>query len=212
MIFSGMEFMKGKPFNDIYIHPTILTKDGRRMSKSLGTGIDPLELIDKYGADATRFGLAWLLTGGQDVRFNEDTIIMGKKFCNKIWNATRFVMMQIDDKKSKLKIPSKTEIAKLKLARNEKRILRALNKTTKSVDKYLETFQFGKASQVLHDFFWHEFCDECIEQSKKQIAEAKSEVQKQKTKKVLLYTLVASLKLLHPFIPFITEEIYQSLP
>jgi len=212
MIFSGMEFMKEKPFNDIYIHPTILTKDGRRMSKSLGTGIDPLELIDKYGADATRFGLAWLLTGGQDVRFNEDTIIMGKKFCNKIWNATRFVIMQVDNKKSKLKIPSKTEIAKLKLARNEKRILRALNKTTKSVDKYLETFQFGKASQILHDFFWHEFCDECIEQSKKQIAEAKSEAQKQKTKKVLLYTLVASLKLLHPFIPFITEEIYQSLP
>ncbi len=212
MIFSGMEFMKKKPFSSIYIHPTILAKDGRRMSKSLGTGVDPLELIDKYGADATRFGLAWLLTGGQDIRFNEDTIIMGKKFCNKIWNATRFVMMQVDDKKSKLKIPSKAEIARLKLARNEKRILRVLNKTTKSVDKYLETFQFGKAAQLLYDFFWHEFCDECIEKSKIRILESQSEAEKQKTKKVLLYTLLTSLKLLHPFVPFITEEIYQSLP
>ncbi len=212
MIFSGMEFMKKKPFSSIYIHPTILAKDGRRMSKSLGTGVDPLELIDKYGADATRFGLAWLLTGGQDIRFNEDTIIMGKKFCNKIWNATRFVMMQVDDKKSKLKIPSKAEVAKLKLARSEKRILRVLNKTTKSVDEYLETFQFGKAAQVLYDFFWHEFCDECIEKSKTRISEAKSEIEKQKTKKVLLYTFLTSLKLLHPFVPFITEEIYQNLP
>lgn len=212
MIFSGVEFMRKKPFSSIYIHPTILAKDGRRMSKSLGTGVDPLKLIDKHGADATRFGLAWLLTGGQDIRFNEDTIIMGKKFCNKIWNATRFVMMQVDDKKSKLKIPSKIEIAKLKLARNEKRILRVLNKTTKSVDKCLETFQFGKAAQLLYDFFWHEFCDECIEKSKTRISESKSETEKQKTKKVLLYTLLTSLKLLHPFVPFITEEIYQSLP
>jgi len=212
MIFSGMEFMKKKPFFSIYIHPTILAKDGRRMSKSLGTGVNPLELIDKYGADATRFGLAWLLTGGQDIRFNEDTVIMGKKFCNKIWNATRFVMMQVDDKKSKLKIPSKAEVTKLKLASNEKRILRVLNKTTKSVDKYLETFQFGKAAQLLYDFFWHEFCDECIEKSKIRILESQSEVEKQKTKKVLLYTLLTSLKLLHPFVPFITEEIYQILP
>ena len=212
MIFSGKEFMKKKPFSSVYIHPTILAKDGRRMSKSLGTGVDPLKLIDKYGADATRFGLAWLLTGGQDIRFNEDTIVMGKKFCNKIWNATRFVMMQVDDKKSKLKVPSKAEVAKLKLARNEKRILRVLDKTIKSVDKYLETFQFGKAAQLLYDFFWHEFCDECIEKSKTRISESKSEIEKQKTKKVLLYTLLASLKLLHPFVPFITEEIYQSLP
>ena len=212
MIFSGKEFMKKKPFSSVYIHPTILAKDGRRMSKSLGTGVDPLKLIDKYGADATRFGLAWLLTGGQDIRFNEDTIVMGKKFCNKIWNATRFVMMQVDDKKSKLKVPSKAEVAKLKLARNEKRILRVLDKTIKSVDKYLETFQFGKAAQLLYVFFWHEFCDECIEKSKTRISESKSEIEKQKTKKVLLYTLLASLKLLHPFVPFITEEIYQSLP
>jgi valyl-tRNA synthetase len=212
MIFSGVEFMKKKPFSFVYIHPTILAKDGRRMSKSLGTGVDPLKLIDKYGADATRFGLAWLLTGGQDIRFNEDTIIMGKKFCNKIWNATRFVMMQVDDKKSKLKIPSRAEVAKLKLARSEKRILRVLNKTTKSIDKYLETFQFGKAAQVLYDFFWHEFCDECIEKSKTRILKSKSETEKQKTKKVLLYTLLTSLKLLHPFVPFITEEIYQNLP
>ncbi|XOB42117.1 MAG: valine--tRNA ligase [Candidatus Nealsonbacteria bacterium] len=210
MVFSSMEFIGKKPFNDIYIHPTILAKDGRRMSKSLGTGIDPLELIDKYGADATRFGLAWLLTGGQDVRFNEDTIIMGKKFCNKIWNATRFVIVQF--KGSKLEIPTKAQISKLKLSKNNKKILSAINKTTKSVNKYLDKFEFGKASQALYDFFWHDFCDQCIEHSKEEISKAKTKIEGEKTKKVLLYTLIASLKLLHPFVPFITEEIYQELP
>ncbi|XOB41281.1 MAG: valine--tRNA ligase [Candidatus Nealsonbacteria bacterium] len=210
MVFSSMEFIGKKPFNDIYIHPTILAKDGRRMSKSLGTGIDPLVLIDKYGADATRFGLAWLLTGGQDVRFNEDTIIMGKKFCNKIWNATRFVIVQF--KGSKLEIPTKAQISKLKLSKNNKKILSAINKTTKSVNKYLDKFEFGKAAQALYDFFWHDFCDQCIEYSKEEISKAKTKIERKKTKKVLLYTLIASLKLLHPFVPFITEEIYQELP
>ncbi|HDY72672.1 MAG TPA: valine--tRNA ligase [bacterium] len=210
MIFSGLEFMKKKPFSYIYIHPIVLAKDGRRMSKSLGTGIDPLELIDKYGADATRFGLAWILTGAQDVRFNEDTIIMGKKFCNKIWNATRFVMMQIGDKE--IQVPTKAQILKLKLSKKEKKILNSIKKTTKSVDKHLDKFEFGQAAQTLYDFFWNEFCGKCIEDSKKALAKAKTEKERLKTKKVLLYTLVSSLKLLHPFIPFITEEIYQNLP
>jgi len=210
MVYSGMEFMKKKPFSYVYIHPTILAKDGRRMSKSLGTGIDPLELIDKYGADATRFGLAWILTGAQDVRFNEDTIMMGKKFCNKVWNATRFVMMQIGDKE--IQVPTKAQISKLKLSKKEKKILNSIKKTTKSVDKYLDKFEFGQASQTLYDFFWREFCGKCIEDSKKALTKAKTEKEKLKTKKVLLYTLVSSLKLLHPFIPFITEEIYQNLP
>ncbi|MCP6718308.1 MAG: valine--tRNA ligase [Patescibacteria group bacterium] len=210
MVFSGMEFMKKKPFDRVYVHPTILAKDGRRMSKSLGTGIDPLDLIDKYGADATRFGLSWILTGAQDVRFNEDTIIMGKKFCNKIWNATRFVIMQVGDKE--IQVPTKVQISKLKLSKNEKKILSSIKKTTKSIDKYLDKFEFGQASQALYDFFWREFCDKCIEDSKKTLTKAKTEKEKLKTKKVLLYALISSLKLLHPFIPFITEEIYQNLP
>lgn len=210
MIFSGMEFMKKRPFKDIFIHPIILTKQGKRMSKSLGTGIDPMLLIDKYGADATRFGIVWQLTGVQDVRFNEDSIVMGKKFCNKIWNATRFVMFQISD--SRFQIPSKLQVSKSKLTENDKKILKTLNKTIKSVDGYLTKFRFGKAAREVYNFFWHDFCDKYIEQSKSQIANSKSQTEKENTKKILSHILLSSLKILHPFLPFITEEIYQKLP
>ena len=203
MVFSGMEFMKEKPFSDVYIHPTVLTKDGRRMSKSLGTGIDPIDLIGKYGADATRFGLAWQLTGGQDIKFNEDTIMMGKKFCNKIWNAVRFVMLQNPD--SDFKISKELQVSEADLTENDKKVLKALNETIKSVDSDLDNFLFGKATQSLYEFFWHDFCDKYIEQ-------AKSQENKKNTRKVLSHVILISLKLLHPFIPFITEEIYQYLP
>ena len=210
MIFSGLEFMKKKPFENVYINPMVLTKDGKRMSKSLGTGIDPMFLINKYGADATRFGLSWQLTGGQDMRFCEDNIVMGKKFCNKIWNATRFILLQIGD--SRFSISKKTLSSTQKLSRSDKKIVTALNKTIKSVDKDLENFSFGKAAQELYDFFWHDFCDRYIEESKTQIKKAQTKTEAKETKKVLLYVLLNSLKLLHPFIPFITEEIYQGLP
>ncbi len=203
MIFSGMEFMKKPPFKDVYIHATVLTREGKRMSKSLGTGIDPINLIEKYGADATRFGISWQIMDGQDIRFVEDNIIMGKKFCNKIWNATRFVLQQISNSKLKTQ-NSKLQLKTKNLTKADKRILKALDKTVKSVDKDLERFQFGKAARILYDFFWHDFCDEYIEVSKKQNDE--------KTKKILLHCLLPSLKLLHPFVPFITEEIYQKLP
>ncbi len=202
MIFSGMEFMGKVPFEKVIIHPTVLTKEGKRMSKSLGTGIDPVNLIDRYGADATRFGIAWQLTGGQDIRFVEDNIVMGRKFCNKIWNASRFVLLQIGN--SKLQITnSKSKLKNLTLA--DKKILKTLEKVVKSVNKDLETFQFGKAAHTLYDFFWHDFCDLYLEKSKTQR-------EKKNTQKILLYVLLSSLKLLHPFVPFITEEIYQKLP
>jgi valyl-tRNA synthetase len=208
MIFSGMEFMEKKPFKDVFIHPTVLTKDGRRMSKSLGTGIDPMILIEKYSADAVRFGLAWQLTGGQDIRFNEDSIIMGKKFCNKIWNASKFVMFQLSDDK----IDSLEKIQESKLTKNDKKILNRLEKTVKSITDNLETFSFGQAAQSIYDFFWHDFCDKYIEEAKAQIKNSQSEIERKNTKAVLFHVLLSSLKLLHPFIPFVTEEIYQSLP
>jgi len=214
MVFSGMELMKKIPFRDVYIHATVLTKEGKRMSKSLGTGIDPLDLIEKYGADATRFGLAYQVMGGQDIRFLEDHIVMGKKFCNKIWNATRFVLQQISKSKIKSQI-SKTGIKKLDkkhLTRADKKILKELDRTIKSIDKDMENFQFGKAAHTIYNFFWHEFCDKYIEISKSQIVNRKSKKEKEETLKVLLYVLLTSLKLLHPFIPFITEEIYQQFP
>ena len=199
MIFSGLEFMKKIPFKDVYIHATILTREGKRMSKSLGTGINPINLIEQYGADATRFGIAYQIMGNQDIRFVEDNIVMGKKFCNKIWNAARFVLLQTEKEPSSFSISK--ELGSFSLA--DKKILKQLNKTIKSVNKDLEQFKFGKSAHTLYNFFWHDFCDRYIETSKKQ--------NDQKTKKILLYVLTTSLKLLHPFIPFITEEIYQKL-
>jgi len=200
MIFSGMEFMKNVPFKDVYVHATILTKQGKRMSKSLGTGINPLELIDKYGADAVRFGIAYQITENQDIRFVEDNIVMGKKFCNKIWNATRFVLNQAKSSKIKpqnLKPQGSTPA--------DKKILKQLDKTTESASKNIDQFKFGKAAHILYDFFWHDFCDVYLEKSKTQ-------KNKKQTAKILVYVLTNSLKLLHPFIPFITEQIYQKLP
>jgi len=206
MIFSGTEFMSKDPFRDVYVHATVLTKEGKRMSKSLGTGIDPLLLIEKYGADATRFGTAWQIMGGQDIKFVEDNIVMGRKFCNKIWNASRFVLMQIGEEKLDSKKPKLTD----KSTPADKKILKTLNKTASSVDKYLDNFQFGQAARELYDFFWHDFCDTYIEKAKNPTVHTQQE--NRGTKQILLYVLLSSLKLLHPFIPFVTEEIYQGLP
>ncbi len=211
MIFSGMEFMKKPPFTTIYIHPTVLAEDGTKMSKSIGNVIDPIDLIDKYGADATRFGIIWGVTGGQDMRFVKDNIVMGKKFCNKIWNATRFVLIQVQTTNRKpqnysLKLKTKSLIS------SDKKILKALDKTIKVVNKNLNNFEFGKVTHILYDFFWHDFCDKYIESAKLKVQNAKNKKEKEQAIRVLLYVLVTSLKLLHPFIPFITEEIYQTLP
>jgi valyl-tRNA synthetase len=201
MIFSGIEFMKKVPFSIVLIHPTVLTREGKRMSKSLGTGVDPINLVESYGADATRFGIAYQLMGGQDLHFVEDNIFMGKKFCNKLWNATRFILQQVPKTKiNKIKLQFKNK----NLTVADKKILKALDKTIKIINRQIETFQFGRATHNLYDFFWHDFCDKYIEKSKKQ--------QDKKTKMILLSVLLNSLKLLHPFIPFITEEIYQKLP
>lgn len=203
MVFSGIEFIKKSPFRDVYIHPTVLTREGKRMSKSLGTGIDPMKLIEQYGADSTRFGIIWQVMESQEIKFVEDNIIMGRKFCNKIWNAARFVLTQISN--SKIQITNEFKILNSKLTQSDKKILKKLSEMIKMVDKNLENFQFGQASHKIYDFFWHEFCDKYIEDFKKQTLKCQSQ-------KVLLYVLVTSLKILHPFIPFLTEEIYQNLP
>ena len=202
MIFSGLEFTNKKPFETVYIHATILTKEGKRMSKSLGTGIDPLNLIEKYGADATRFGIIWQESGAQDIHFGEEAIVAGRKFCNKLWNASRFILLDEPPLINADNLCGFTRIKNLTPA--DKKILNELNKIINSVNKDLGDYRFGRALQTIYDFFWHEFCDYYIEESKKQNGE--------KTQEILLYVLLTSLKLLHPFIPFITEEIYQKLP
>ena len=193
MIFSGMEFTGQPPFKDIYIHPTVQTKEGKRMSKSLGTGINPLGLMEKYGTDALRFGLAYQTTGIQDMRFNEDAISMGKKFANKLWNITRYVLMKLgDDYEIKGVRPSGSEI------------ISKMDSAVKSVTKNIEGYKFGEAAHDLYDFVWHEFADKYIEETKNK--------DDQETEDTLAYLLLTCLKLLHPFMPFITEEIYLKLP
>jgi len=209
MIFSGMEFMRRAPFKTIYIHPTVLTKEGKRMSKSLGTGIDPLDLIQEYGADATRFGLLWMTGTNQAIRFNSDNIIMGQKFCNKLWNATRFILM---NKSTQISADGKDRSEQVNLTNDDKKILSDLRETTKSVNNYLNKFRFDKATETLYEFFWHDFCDIYIEKTKPYLKEDIKIEDKKRTQSVLFYVLLTSLKLLHPFIPFITEEIYQKLP
>ncbi|MFH1461056.1 MAG: valine--tRNA ligase [Patescibacteria group bacterium] len=212
MIFSGLELVKKIPFKDVFIHPTIFNKQGKRMSKSLGTGVDPLNLIKEFGADATRFGLAYQVLQSQDIRFSEENILMGKKFANKIWNASRFVLMVIASgaKQSRRKngiaaSPSAPRNDRLTAA--DKKILKQLKSTIQKMTADLEKFRFGQAAHLIYDFFWRDFCDKYIEQAKSEIRNPKSE-----TKNVLSYVLLTSLKLLHPFMPFVTESIYQKLP
>lgn len=202
MIFSGLEFMSKKPFSDVYIHPTVLTLEGKRMSKSLGTGVDPLDLIEKYGADAVRFGITYQNTGVQDMRFDENKILAGKKFANKIWNMSRFLMMNISDADGlKAESDPQTEA--------DKKILASLEKLIKSINSDIDKYRFGQAAHALYKFIWHEFADIYIEKSKEQLADEKL---KSSTQNNLFYVLTTSLKLLHPFMPHVTEEIWDKLP
>jgi len=206
MVFSGLEFMKKPPFKDVIIHATILTKEGRRMSKSLGTGLDPMDFVERYGADATRFALIWQSMKTQDVHWSEEALVAGRKFLNKTWNAARFVLEPIEPSSEALvndgyKIKSKTVA--------DKEMLKNLRDIIKKTNKNIDNFEFGQALHELYDFFWHDFCDKYIESSKLQMSDNKL---KDNTQKILLYVLAVSLKLFHPFIPFITEEIWSKIP
>ncbi|MFH0803865.1 MAG: valine--tRNA ligase [Candidatus Tagabacteria bacterium] len=214
MVFSGLEFMKKPPFKDVLIHATILTREGKRMSKSLGTGLDPLDFIEKYGADATRFALIWQSMGMQDIRWSEEALIAGRKFLNKIWNASRFVLQQTENYKSK-KIPIReanrgSSILRSRIGTSaDKEILKKLKEITKKTTKNIDKFVFGQTLHDLYDFFWHDFCDVYIEKSKNQIIDPEL---KENTQKILIHTLSVFLKILHPFIPHITEEIWSKMP
>ena len=193
MIFSGKFFTGKSPFSDIYIHPTVLTKDGKRMSKSLGTGINPVDLMEKYGTDALRFGLAYQNTGLQDMKFNEDVILTGKKFANKIWNIARYTLMKIGREEREIKRPE-----------NAGEILNKMDSAAENAKRNIENYNFGEASHLIYKFVWNELADKYIEETKN-----KSD---NETKDALIYLLANSLKMLHPFMPFITEEIWSKLP
>ncbi len=202
MIFSGLEHMGENPFEYVVIHGLVRDAQGRKMSKSLGNGIDPLEIIEEFGADALRFSLISNSSPGNDMRYNESKVEAARNFANKIWNASRFVLMNLGDER-----PEKIEFNTIDTA--DKWILTRLNMVTKEVIDNLEAFEMGLALQKVYDFIWSEFCDWYIELSKAKLYEG-TEKQKSSTKAVLYHVLMSALKLLHPFMPFVTEEIYQA--
>ncbi len=206
MIMTGLEFMNKIPFSEVYIHATVLTKQGKRMSKSLGTGVDPINLIEKYGADATRFGLIWQVAQTQDMRFSEEAIVSAQRFANKIWNASRFVISNLDLERVK-----GLDDRKLKLTVEDKRILSDCKKLVNKTTHYFTKYDFHHAAEGIYHFFWHIYCDIYIENSKKRLYEAKNKDDGLTAQWVLYKILTDSLKLLHPLMPFVTEEIWQKL-
>ena len=202
MIFSGCEHTKKAPFHTVFIHGLIRDDKGRKMSKSLGNGIDPLEMIDKYGCDALRFNLVTGNSPGNDMRFYAERCESMRNFANKIWNASRFVMMNLTIDKCEL--PQKLET-------EDKWILSKLNKVISEVTDNMDSFELGVAAQKVSDFIWDSYCDWYIELTKPRL-NGEDEESKINAQKVLLYVLTEMMKLLHPFMPFISEEIWQALP
>ena len=200
MIFSGLEHMGKEPFSTVFIHGLVRDAKGRKMSKSLGNGIDPLEVIDKYGADALRFALATGNAPGNDMRFSDEKIEAARNFANKLWNAARFVLMNLDI--DEVKLP---EAADLTL--EDKWILDKLNDLAANVCQNLDHYEVGVSLANIYDFVWDMFCDWYIELCKPRLSAGDKTAQN-----VIAYVLRETLKLLHPFMPFITEEIYQKLP
>ena len=202
MIFSGMEQMRAQPFDTVLIHGLVRDSQGRKMSKSLGNGIDPLDMVEKYGADALRFNLVTGNSPGNDMRFYEEKCEAMRNFCNKIWNASRFVMMNLtvtDDA-----LPEQLEL-------EDKWILSRYNDTVRAVGENLEKFELGVAAGKIYDFIWDNYCDWYIELTKPRL-NGDDPAAKEAAQRVLLHVLHGIVRLLHPFMPFITEEIYQALP
>ncbi|MBQ6850309.1 MAG: valine--tRNA ligase [Oscillospiraceae bacterium] len=203
MIFSGVEHMGKTPFDTVLIHGIVRDANGVKMSKSLGNGIDPLEVIDQYGADALRYTLATGSSAGNDTRYSDEKVKASRNFANKLWNAARFILMNIDGE-----IPAGLPE---KLEQEDKWILSALNNTAKAATENLENFDQGLAAQKAYDFIWDQICDRYIEIAKTRLNSDDIET-KHNVLRVLVYVMNGALKLLHPFMPFITEEIYQALP
>ncbi len=208
MIMAGLEFMGEVPFRDIYITGLVRDKKGRKMSKSLGNGIDPLDVVDTYGADAMKFTLAYLSAQGEDLPMDNDTIKLGSKFANKIWNATRFILMNMEGREL-VDLGSKQQNLELNIA--DRWILHRLNEAVKTVDAAMESYRFDDMAHAVYEYFWNDYCDWYVEASKIGLY-GDDEDEKNRTATMLIHVLKESLKLLHPFLPFITEEIWGKLP
>ncbi|MFD2829252.1 valine--tRNA ligase [Corticicoccus populi] len=205
MIFSSLEHTGEKPFDDVLLHGLVRDDQNRKMSKSLGNGVDPMDVIEKYGADALRYFLSTGTTPGQDLRYSDEKVESVWNFINKIWNASRFSLMNIgeDFKMGDINLEGDKSLA-------DEWILTRLNDTIENVTRLSEQYEFGEVGRILYNFIWDEFCDWYIEMAKVPMLEGTDE-EKHMTRSVLLYTLDKTMKMLHPFMPFVTEEIYQSI-
>lgn len=207
MIVMGYEFMGDKPFGDVLIHGLVRDAQGRKMSKSLGNGVDPIDAIEEYGADALRFNLVIGVAPGNDMRYIPEKVEAYRNFANKIWNASRFALMHLEDFNPKLQ-----NMGSLKLTTADHWILSRFEFTAKEVTRFLERYDIGEGARVLYDFIWSELCDWYIELIKPRLYGKVGEESRQAAQYVLWYVLKNTLQLLHPYMPFITEEIWQNLP
>ena len=204
MIMAGLEFMGEVPFKDIYITGLVRDKKGRKMSKSLGNGIDPLDVVDTYGADAMKFTLAYLSAQGEDIPMDMDTTKIGSKFANKIWNATRFILMNLEGRQL-----GDAKTCEKSLA--DRWILHRLNEAVKTVASAMDAYRFDEMSHAVYEFFWNDYCDWYVECAKGGLY-GDDEAEKDRTATMLIAVLEEALRLMHPFLPFITEEIWSKLP
>jgi len=204
MIMAALEFTDTVPFRDIYLHGLVRDKQGRKMSKSLGNGIDPLAIIDEYGADALKFTLTFMCTQGQDILIDNESFKLGSRFANKIWNASRYILGNLEGRRI---VP----VDASKLTELDRWIYHTLNETVKNVRAAFEGYRYNEASQGVYEFFWNNFCDWYVEGTKLSYKSG-DEAEKDRITSVLLAVLEESLRLLHPVLPFVTEEIYRKLP
>ena len=204
MIMAGLEFTGKAPFHDIYIHGLVRDKQGRKMSKSLGNGIDPLEIIDEYGADALKFTLSFMCAQGQDILIDKDSFKLGSRFCNKVWNASRYILGNLEGRN--LVPVSDSDLTEL-----DRWIYARLNYAAKTAREALDSYRYNDAASAMMEYFWNEFCDWYVEATKLSFWHG-DDKEKDRAVSVLLNVLEENLRLLHPFLPFVTEEIYSKLP
>lgn len=204
MIMAGLEFTGKAPFHDIYIHGLVRDKQGRKMSKSLGNGIDPLEIVNEYGADAFKFTLGFMCAQGQDVLVDKESFKLGSRFANKVWNASRYILGNLEGR-------TLVPVADKDLTELDKWIYACLDKATRNERSALEGYRYNDAASSIYEYFWNEFCDWYVEATKLSFKNG-DDAEKDRAVSVLLNVLEESLRLLHPFIPFVTEEIYGKLP
>ncbi len=204
MMMMGIKFMDDVPFKDVYIHALVRDSSGQKMSKSKGNVIDPLIMMDKYGTDAFRFTLAAFAAQGRDIRFSEDRVEGYRHFVNKLWNASRFILLNAED----TSLPDKIDLQKLDIG--SRWILSRLSFAAAEIDQSLADYRFNDAANSIYQFIWHELCDWYIEMVKPVLYDEAAE--RLPVRQCLLYILEKTLRLLHPFMPYVTEEIWQNMP